>query len=101
MVGHDEIEPAVAVVVAEGGAHPGAGVAVGGDCDAGDQRDFDEPLAALVVKQEVRDRVVGDEQVRPQVVVVVRDRDPEAIAAMPGDPGRCQMSTNAPLPSFR
>ena len=72
-----QIEAAVAIVVAEVGAHAGPGFAVAGDRDAGQQADFAKDATALVVIQEVRHQIVGDEQVRPSVVVVVAEHDPQ------------------------
>ena len=85
VVRHEEVEAAVAVVVAEIGAHPGAGPPVGRDADAGRQRHLPEHAVAFVVEQEVRRRVVGHEDVRPPVIVVVADDDAEAVAAMTAD----------------
>ena len=87
-VGDDQIQPPVAVVVAGIDAHAGARLAVGADGDAGGQPRFREPQVAGVVEQKVRHRVVGDEHVRPSVVVVVGDDDAEAVGAQRADAGR-------------
>ena len=85
VVRHEEIEAAVAVVVAEIGAHPRAGRAVGRHADAGRQRRFLEHAVAFVVVQKIRRRVVGHENIRPPVIVVVADDDAEAVAAVAAD----------------
>ena len=84
-VGDDEIEHAVAVVVARVDAHPGARLAVGADRDARGEPGFGELHPAAVVEQEVRHRVVRDEHIRLAVVVVVRDDDAHAVAAKGAD----------------
>ena len=87
VVGHDEIEPSVAVVVGELGAHAGARLAVARHRDARREADLGEAAAALVVEEEVRHRVVGHEHVGQPVVVVVADGHAEAVADVRGDAG--------------
>src|SRR5262249_19854893 len=91
VVAHEQVEPAVAVVVQEGG---GAGKTAGrllpeevaggrrgpaaGSAQPRGAGHIDEAPAALVVEQAVAaDR--GDEHVRPAVVVVIADGDPHAV----------------------
>ena len=76
-VGHDQVEPAVAVEVAAGHPHPRLVAAFGVGRHARDQPDLLEPEAAEVAEQEVRRAVVGHEEVDPAVVVEVGGEHPE------------------------
>ena len=49
--------------------------------------DLGETALAVVVEEKVRHRIVGDEHIRPAVIVVVADRHAETIADVLGDPG--------------
>ncbi len=75
---HD-VEPAVGIVVAGVDTHSGTGFTVCRERDTGCETDLGELPLAVVVKQEVRHRIVGDEDVRPTVVVVVGDDDPQPV----------------------
>ena len=70
-VGDDQVQAAVAVVVAGVGAHPGADAPVGGHRHPRRQRGLREDGPALVVKEEVRGEIVGHEQVDAAVLVEV------------------------------
>ena len=88
VIRHDEIQVAVTVVVAEVGAHACPRHPVAGHRDARRAVPTSaEVAAALVVKQEVRRRVVGHEQVHPSVVVIVAEDDAQPVAAMVEDAG--------------
>ena len=87
-IGDDEVELPVAVVVAGIGAHAGARPSVGRHRHAGAQRDLRRSATPSgAVEQEVRHAVVGDEHLRPPVIVEVGDDDAEAVAAMRADAG--------------
>ena len=73
-VGDHQIEPAVVVVVGPISAHAGLRVAVLVVGDARLDGDLGE-AAAVVAEQEVRHRIVGDEQVRVAVAVIVGGAD--------------------------
>ena len=83
-----DVEAAVVVVVEEGGAHASAVVEHAGLF--GDVLEADRAAARAQVAIQVLDaEVVGDEQVRPAVLVVVGPRRGEVIAVVAGvEPGR-------------
>ena len=78
-----QIHPRVAVVVAGVGAHPRLGARVAVHRHARGQSRVFEAAVAEVVIQEIRVRVVRDEQVDEPVVVVIGRHDAEAVG-----PGR-------------
>ncbi len=80
-VGLDDVEEAVAVEVADGDAHAGLGLAVGGVGDAGLDGDVLEGAVLLVLVVGGGGGVVGDVDVGPAVVVEVGDGDAEAVGA--------------------
>src|SRR5205823_3587578 len=74
IVGHDEVEPAIAIVVHEaGGGGPERIV------EAGLARDFPKGAVA-VVEKEPDSAVLGDQDIRPAVVVDVANRHAHAVA---------------------
>ena len=77
VVGDEEIELAVAIVIDEGAARAPARLLA---CDAGLLADVGEGAVAVVVVENVL-AVVGDEQVVAAIVVVVADADALAPAA--------------------
>ena len=81
VIRHDQIQPAVAVVVAKIGAHARARLAVVGDGNAGKEPPLVESSVAVVAIQRVRQGIVRDEDVGPAVVVVVGNHDAQAVAA--------------------
>ena len=87
VIRHEEIQAAVAVVVAEVGAHPGTGLPVDRHGHARGERDLLEDAAAFVVVQKIRRHVVGHENIRPPVIVVIADDDAESVAAVRADAG--------------
>ena len=101
VIGHDEIETAVSVVVGELGAHTGARLAVAAHRDTRRQRHFAEAPLPLVVKQKVRHRIVGDEHIRQPVIVVIADGDAKTVADNFAMPASALTSVNTPFPSLR
>jgi hypothetical protein len=82
-----QIQLPVGIIIAECSSHPRPCGAVAGDGDARHERRLGEPSFAVVVEQEVGHSVVGDEDVRPLIVIVIADRDAKPVAQMPGDAG--------------
>ena len=76
-----QIDPQVAIVVAGVGAHARLRAPVAVDRHAGLEADAFEAAVPEVVIQEVRVRVVGDEQVDEPVVVVIGGHDAVAVGA--------------------
>ena len=81
VIGHDQTETPVAAEVGEGGPHAGFGFSIGSHRNAGGACDVGERPVGVVAKEEIGHRVVGDEDVRPAVVIDVRNRDAKAVAA--------------------
>ena len=75
-----QVEPAIVVVVAKRDAHPSHDLAVACDCHAADECSLLEGAVVLVVKEVCEDAVVGDENVRPTVIIVVRRANGEVLA---------------------
>ena len=80
-VGLDDVEEAVAVVVADGDAHAGLRLAVGRVGDAGFDGHIFERAVLLILVEGGGGGVVGDVDVGPAVVVEVGDADAERIGA--------------------
>ena len=101
-VGDDDVEQAVAVVVAHVDPHAGLGPALVAERGAGEQRDVLEGAVALVVEEEVGLVVVGDVDVLPAVVVDVAEDHAEAGADGAGEARRAWVaSSNVPSPRLR
>src|SRR5208337_1825284 len=75
-----QIKPAVIVIVAEGNAHGGHGEAVAGKSHAGHGTLFLERAVVFVVVKVGAQTVIGDEDVRPAVVVVISGADGKILA---------------------
>ena len=84
VVGDEEIEFAVAIVVHKGAASAPAGSL---SCDAGLLADIGEGAVSVVVVQNIL-AVVGDEQIVEAIVIVVADAD----ALTPPDCGSARPS---------
>src|SRR5207249_4602343 len=83
--GHEDVFPSVVVHVPEVRSHTGNGSAVRVIRHPGGQRDFFKPPVSEVMKQEIRNGVVGDENVGKAVAIVVGEGDTHALAAMGAD----------------
>ena len=70
-VGFENVEPAVAVVVADANAHAGLLVAVVAVGASGDDGDIGERAVVIVVEQHAGLRVDGDVNVGPAVVIEI------------------------------
>ena len=88
VIGHDQIEPAVPVVVGELRAHARSRLAVPGHGDARKETDLAEAATTLVVKKKIGHRVVGHEHIGPPVVVVVPHGNAETVADVLRQPSR-------------
>ncbi len=73
-VGDEQILPAILVKNSCFDAHAGASLAVRTVADASLQADFGE-LAVLVDEEEVRDGIVGDEEIGPTVTINISGDD--------------------------
>src|SRR5713226_1149650 len=70
-LGNDDVGLAVVVVILKDSAHAGKWLAVGGERGAGFESALGERSVAVVVEEKLLHAVVGDEDVREAVVVVV------------------------------
>ena len=80
MVGDDEIEPAVAVVIRELGSHARSRFAIPSHGHSGEETHFAEAPATLVVEQKIGHTVVGDKHVGTAVIVVIAHGHSQAVA---------------------
>ena len=90
-VGQEVVLQAISVDVAAVDPHAGLGAAGGVEGDAGLERRVFELAAAKIAPEEVRNRVVGDEEIDVAVGIEVGWQDAEALGEDPathGDPGR-------------
>src|SRR5207237_7887126 len=78
-VGDEQIEPAVVIVISEVYAHRAKLLTIVAKRHAGEQSDFVKRAIVLVAVEEVWAGVVGHEQIRPAVVIVISPDCPEAI----------------------
>ena len=83
-----DAHPARVVEVGRVDAHAGARPAVGAEGDAGLDADLLEGAVALVAIELVGLRVVGDDQIRPAVLIVVEHRHAERFRARVEDAAR-------------
>ena len=79
-VGHEDIRAAVVVIIAEIDAHTRIRLAVVRKRDARLERAIGERSVAVIVPQELFHAVVGDEDVREAVAVVVVERHAQRLA---------------------
>ena len=77
--GHQDVLPAVVVVILDVGSHARDRPARIGYRHAGEERGLFERAVALVPEQEVGNRVVGHECVEPSIVIEVRKGDAHAL----------------------
>ncbi len=82
VVRDEQIEPAVAVVVAEIRSHTSSRFAITGDRHASQEGDLPELPVAFVVKQEVGHGIVGHEHIGPPIIVVVANGNTEPVSAV-------------------
>ena len=90
-IGQEVVLQAIAIDVSAVDPHAGLGAAGGVEGDAGFESRVFEFAAAQVAPEEVRHRVVGDEEVDVAVGIEVGGQDAEALGEDPathGDPGR-------------
>ena len=71
VAGHNQVELAIAIEVAEIRGHVAEDFPVGSQTGARDKSDFFKCAVALVVIEEILAIVVGDEEVGPTIVVVI------------------------------
>ena len=71
-VGDDDVQSPIVIEVAEIHAHSGALLALETQCRAGLQCDFFESAIVLIVIEIIWAAIIGDVEVRPAIVVVVR-----------------------------
>ncbi len=95
----DDVEQAVAVEVADGDAHAGLRLAVGGVGDAGFDGDVFEGAVLLVLVEGGGGGVVGNVDVGPAVIVEVGDGDGERIGADGVPACRTFRETSVKVPS--
>src|SRR5262245_42430239 len=81
------VRPAVAINVSGVGSHTRFGLAVFADGDAGLEGHLAEATVVIVAEEEIRVRVVGDEDVLPAVVVEVECNYAQTAAGARADPG--------------
>ena len=86
-VADQQVRPAGAVVVGGVHAHGAARHAVFAERHAGRHAFFGERAVAVVAVQLVGLRIVGDEQIRPAVAVVIEHRDAQRLAGGIADAG--------------
>jgi hypothetical protein len=86
-VAHQEVDPAVAVDVAEGRAHPGQGVPPAIQRHARGEPDLLEPEPPPVLPEVAGGPIVGHEDVEAGIAHQVGDDHPQPPAAGPVDPG--------------
>src|SRR5579862_1611646 len=84
----DQVQPAVSGGIRGICAHAGLELAVRTDRDTSQISHFAKRTITVVVKQEVRHVVIGDEDVLPTVVVVVEGYDAQAVPAFKANSGR-------------
>ena len=70
-IGFENVEPAVAIVVADGHAHAGLLVAIVAVGASGDHGDIGECAVVVVVEQDAGLRIHRDVNIRPAVVVKI------------------------------
>src|SRR5260221_1923366 len=76
-IGYEQILPAVLIEVGSVHAHSGSRVALLAECDARRQADLLEFAVAAVAEEKILNRIVGDEEIHPAVIVDVgRDDTP-------------------------
>ena len=85
-MGHERIQPPVAVHVAQGDPHAGLGIAFDVRGDAEPHAPVDEGAVALVHPELVAFAVVGDQEIVPGVAVEVEADHAEPVAGRLGDP---------------
>ena len=78
-----EIDSAVAIVIAGVDAHPGLGASLAVEGHAGVQANALKAPVPKVVIQEVRVRIIRDEQVHPSVIIVIGRHHTEAVSLSP------------------
>src|SRR5216683_2830090 len=78
----EQIEPAIAIVVRDGGAHAGLLAPVIIKRRARNNGDIGERAVVIVVVQDAGGAVASDENVRPAVVVIVERGNTEGIVAV-------------------
>src|SRR6266850_5177715 len=79
-IGDVEIEPAIVVIIPKRNAHGGHDTPLGGEGHATDDSDFFECPIALVVVEIGIEAIVGNEQIRPAVVIIVGGTDGKIFA---------------------
>src|SRR5262249_8348949 len=79
-VGHKNIEQPVAVQVGELRSHSCPGISVRVIADAGAVSQVGECSVAVIPVQEVSHQIVGDENIRPSVVIEIAEGDSQPFA---------------------
>src|SRR5436309_14947521 len=77
----EDVEPAVAVVIGNGGAHAGLGAAVFVERSSGNNGNVGKGAVAVVAIEDARSAVAGDVDIGPAVVVVIEGGDAEGVVA--------------------
>src|SRR5713226_8642701 len=86
-LGNDDVGLAVVIVVLKDSAHAGKRLAIGGERGARFESALRERAVAVVVEEELLHAVVGDEDVREAVVVIVGEGHAKSAALLGGDAG--------------
>src|SRR5437016_2000929 len=77
----EDVEPAIAVVVGNRGAHAGLGAAVFVERSSGNNGNVGKGAVAIVAVQNAGSAVAGDVEIGPAVVVVIERGDAEGVVA--------------------
>ncbi len=83
----DQVHAAAAGGVRGVRPHAGLEQTVCADRDAGSVSYFAESAVAVVVKQKIRHMVIGNEDVLPAVIVIIKSDHAQAIASLQPEPG--------------
>src|SRR5258708_18432928 len=86
-LGNDDVGLAVVIVVLKDSAHAGKRLAIGGERGAGFESALRERSIAVVVEEELLHAVVGDENVREAVVVIIGEGHAQSAALLGSDAG--------------
>src|SRR5262249_16913238 len=97
-IGDEDIQPAVAVEISELSSHSGPGISVRVIANAGAVGQISERPVSVIPVQEVPRQIVGDEDVRPSVIIEIAESDAQPLAGRVGDtrfPGNIREGTVA------
>src|SRR5580704_8459022 len=84
---NQQVEPAVIVVVSHVHTHAGISMAVFINRNTGKKAAFLKRPVSLVMQQHLRPVVVGNKNIRPSVLIIVADINPEALNLQIGEAG--------------